>query len=95
MSRTSKNTSRYKGIPKQFHWYADEKEKFTSLVETYDPHLAVNAAILKLIQWAIQEHWLPGYIRLARDPKTASDGDGSTGSDKMDKLRPDKTMYKT
>lgn len=31
------------------------------VIEDYDSLLSTNAAIVKLIDWAIKEHWLPGY----------------------------------
>lgn len=37
------------------------------LIEAYDPLMSTNIAILKMIDWAIKEHWIPGYERKPLD----------------------------
>lgn len=38
-------------------------KRLRSLIEDYDVLLSTNNAILKLMDWAIKEHWIPGYER--------------------------------
>lgn len=49
--------------PFQIWWDDDTKKDFVKLVNSYDPDMAVAVAVLKLVKHAIQENWIPGYIR--------------------------------
>lgn len=50
-------------LPKQIFWDVETKVKFEELVKKYDATLTLNKAILKLINQAITEDYLPGYIK--------------------------------
>ena len=50
-------------IPLQLWIDLSVKEQFRLLVEMYDKRLPLATAIMKLIDQAIQDKWLPGYIR--------------------------------
>lgn len=52
-----------KKIPYQIKWDTLLRDQFDALMHLYDPDLSMNQAILKLIRWAIEEEWIPGYIR--------------------------------
>jgi hypothetical protein len=56
---------RLKGGSKPASYWLDDdtKEAFTALVKLYDPELSVAKAVVKLIKKALDENWLPGYIR--------------------------------
>lgn len=52
-------------IKKSFQIWFDEdlKAQFKALVDLYDPMMPMSTAIIKLVQQAIKENYLPGYIR--------------------------------
>lgn len=60
--RTSKKYA-YRGVPYQLHWAPELKQQFIELIGRYDTFLTMNNAILKLVKYAVDENWLPGYIR--------------------------------
>ena len=49
--------------PYQIRWEEATKVEFVQLIQAYDRLLSINGAINKLVDWAIKEHWLPGYER--------------------------------
>lgn len=50
-------------VPFQLWWDEETKERFTALVKAYDPLMPRATAIIKLINYAIEDGWIPGYIR--------------------------------
>jgi hypothetical protein len=58
-----KTDGKRKKHPKQIYLDWDLKTAFDALVRRYDPDLDASAAIVKLIRHAVQDNWLPGYIR--------------------------------
>lgn len=54
----------------QIYWEDETKRKFKELVENYDPLMPLGIAVLKLIQTAIKEWALPGYVRKEKPKKT-------------------------
>lgn len=49
--------------PFQIWWEEATKQEFKALVDRYDPLMPIAVAVLKLVQHAIKDHYLPGYIR--------------------------------
>jgi hypothetical protein len=49
--------------PIQIYWDLRTRQDFERLLNEYDPVISINQGVLKLILWAINEHYLPGYER--------------------------------
>lgn len=47
--------------PFQILWTKEDREAFEQLVDSYDQGLSLTRALNKLVRYAIQENWLPGY----------------------------------
>lgn len=62
MQNQMKNTQRSKTRSKQFFWDEELKQRFERLIGLYDPTLTANKAIKKLVIFAVETNWLPGYI---------------------------------
>jgi uncharacterized cysteine cluster protein YcgN (CxxCxxCC family) len=53
-------------MPHQIWWDVLTKSKFNELCKDYDPRLDMAPAIMSLIEYAIEKHWLPRYAKKER-----------------------------
>lgn len=90
MENPARNKHLPYGQPKQFYWDARLKEQFEGLTHLYDPTLSTTKAILKLVMWAVQENWLPGYVPKGRTTEPFQ----NKAAEATENLRPDRTMFK-
>lgn len=70
----SRRLTDYRGRHFQIRWEPEVKKAFKRLIEDYDAHLSFNAAIQKLVEYAIENHVLPGYLPKRRSQPTVITG---------------------